>query len=173
MHLAVGPLLTSAFTPLAEQFDMPLSKLTIGLQGSCIVAIAVASLICNTLAVKIGKRPIYLATSVGLMISCFWAAESRSFGSLAAARAVQGFCMAPMEALIPATIADVWFVHERGFQSAVFNLGVLGGINLASPIGKYLPTTQRTTALMKRLASFLLVLRAKRKKRMGGYNSNP
>lgn len=73
------------------------------------------------------------------MVSCFWAAESKSFGSLAAARAVQGFAMAPMEALVPASIADIWFVHERGFQSAVFNLGVLGGINLASPIGKLWP----------------------------------
>lgn len=27
------------------------------------------------------------------------------------------------------------FVHERGFRTAVFNLGVLGGINLAVPIG--------------------------------------
>lgn len=107
-----------------------------GLQGSCIVAIAVASLLCNTLAVKVGKRPIYIITSIGLMVSCFWAAESKSFASLAAARAVQGFCMAPMEALVPASIADIWFVHERGFQSAVFNLGVLGGINLASPIGE-------------------------------------
>lgn len=85
---------------------------------------------------KIGKRPVYIATSIGLMVSCFWAAVATSFESLAAARAVQGFCMAPMEALVPATIADIWFVHERGFQSSVFNLGVLGGINLASPIGQ-------------------------------------
>lgn len=28
------------------------------------------------------------------------------------------------------------FVHERGFRTAVFNLGVLGGINLAVPIGE-------------------------------------
>lgn len=28
------------------------------------------------------------------------------------------------------------FVHERGFRTAIFNLGVLGGINLAVPIGK-------------------------------------
>jgi hypothetical protein len=27
------------------------------------------------------------------------------------------------------------FVHERGYRSAIFNLGVLGGINLAQPIG--------------------------------------
>lgn len=131
---AVGPLLTSALTPLSEEFDIPLQQFTLGLQGSLIVAIAVSSLVGNTLAVKVGKRPIYILTSVGLVVTCFWAAAAKSFASLAAARAVQGFCMAPMEALVPASIADIWFVHERGFQSAVFNLGVLGGINLVSPI---------------------------------------
>lgn len=70
-------------------------------------------------------------------MSCFWAAEAKSFGSLAAARALQGFCMAPMEALVPASISDIWFLHERGLRNAVFNLGVLGGINLASPIGEF------------------------------------
>ena len=43
---------------------------------------------------------------------------------------------APFEALIPASVGDIWHVHERGFRMAIFNLGVLGGINLASPIGE-------------------------------------
>lgn len=34
-------------------------------------------------------------------------------------------------------IQEKRFVHERGFRTAVFNLGVLGGINLAVPIGKH------------------------------------
>lgn len=85
---------------------------------------------------KIGKRPVYLATSIGLMVTCFWVAAAKSFGSLVAARAIQGFCIAPMEALVPASIGDIWFVHERGFRNAIFNLGVLGGINLAAPIGR-------------------------------------
>lgn len=42
--------------------------------------------------------------------------------------------MAPFEALIPASVADIWHVHERGFRMSIFNLGVLGGINLAGPI---------------------------------------
>lgn len=128
--------MTSAIVPLAESFDKPLQTFTLGLQGSCIAAIAVSSLVCNTLAVKFGRRPIYIVTSIGLMVTCFWAAEAKSFESLVAARAIQGFCMAPMEALIPASIGDIWFVHERGFRNAIFNLGVLGGINLASPIGQ-------------------------------------
>lgn len=165
---AVGPLLTPAFVPLAEQFNVPLQRFTLGeldaqrlqhrkcqaniwfhhflgCNGSCIVAIAFGSLLCNTLAVKIGRRPVYLITTLGLAVSCFWAAESTSFPSLAAARAIQGLCMgefywtcdirralltfkAPFEALIPASVGDIWHVHERGFRMSIFNLGVLGGI---------------------------------------------
>ncbi|PVH99831.1 MFS general substrate transporter [Periconia macrospinosa] len=131
---AVGPLLTPAFVPLAQQFGVTLQRFTLGCNGSLIAAIAAGSLFCNTLAVKFGKRPVYLATTLGLAITCFWAAEVNSFGSLVGARTIQGFCMAPFEALIPASVSDTWHVHERGLRMSIFNLGVLGGINLAGPI---------------------------------------
>lgn len=132
----MGPLLGAAFVQIAEEWNVSLPHFVAGAQGGVIAAIAVGSLIFNALAVKFGKRPIYLITSVGLAVTCFWAAEAKSFGSFVAARVVQGLCMAPMEALIPASIADIWYVHERGYRTAVFNLGVLGGINLATPIGE-------------------------------------
>ena len=132
----MGPLLGAAFVPLAEEWGVSLTNFVTGAQGGVIAAIAVGSLIFNALAVKYGKRPVYLITSLGLAVTCFWAAEAKSFKSFVAARVVQGLCMAPMEALIPASIADIWFVHERGFRTAIFNLGVLGGINFATPIGK-------------------------------------
>ncbi|KIX06758.1 uncharacterized protein Z518_04734 [Rhinocladiella mackenziei CBS 650.93] len=131
---AVGPLLGSAFVPLAAELNVDLTSFVSGVQGGLICAIAVASILLNGLAVKFGKRPVYLITSIGLAVSCFWAAAAKSYASLVAARVLQGFCMAPMEALVPASIADVWFVHERGFYTALFNLGVLGGINLGPPI---------------------------------------
>ncbi|ETN46496.1 uncharacterized protein HMPREF1541_00681 [Cyphellophora europaea CBS 101466] len=131
---AVGPLLGAAFVPLAEEWGVSLTDFVAGAQGGVIAAIAIGSLLFNTLAVKFGKRPVYLITSVGLAVTCFWAASAKSFGNFVAARVIQGLCMAPMEALIPASIADIWFVHERGYRTAVFNLGVLGGINLATPI---------------------------------------
>ncbi|BCS17743.1 uncharacterized protein APUU_10571S [Aspergillus puulaauensis] len=131
---AVGPLLGAAFVPLAEQFGVPLNTFVSGVQGSTIAAVAVGSLLFNCLAVKYGKRPIYLITTIGMMVACFWAAAAKSFASLVAARVLSGLCMGPFEALVPASIGDVWFVHERGFRTAIFNLGVLGGINLATPI---------------------------------------
>ncbi|KAL2820094.1 major facilitator superfamily domain-containing protein [Aspergillus granulosus] len=131
---AVGPLLGAAFVPLAADFGVPLNTFVSGVQGSTIASIAVGSLIFNCLAVKYGKRPVYLITTLGMMVSCFWAAAAKSFASLVASRVICGLCMGPFEALVPASIADVWFVHERGFRTAIFNLGVLGGINLATPI---------------------------------------
>lgn len=88
---------------------MPLNTFVSGVQGGTIAAIAFGSLLCNSLAVKYGKRPIYLITTIGLMVSCFWAAEAKSFASLVAARVVCGICMAPLEALVPASIADIWY----------------------------------------------------------------
>lgn len=133
---AIGPLLTSALAPLADEFGTPLQQFTFGLQGVLILCIGISGLFFNPLAVKIGKRPIYLFTTLGLALTCFWGGASTTFGSLVAARAVQGLMMAPFECLIPASIADVWFVHERGYRMALFNFGIVGGINLASPLGE-------------------------------------
>jgi MFS family permease len=108
LFIAIGPLLGAAFVELATEFDVPLSTFISGVQGGLIVAIAFGSLVCNALAVKFGKRPIYLITTIGLTVTCFWAAAAKSFVSLVAARVVQGFCMGPLEALVPASIADVW-----------------------------------------------------------------
>lgn len=134
--IAVGPLLGAAFVPLAEQFGVSLNTFVSGVQGGTIAAIAVGSLVFNCIAVKYGKRPVYLITTIGMMVACFWGAAAKSFASLVASRVLIGLCMGPFEALVPASIGDVWFVHERGLRTAIFNLGVLGGINLATPIGK-------------------------------------
>ncbi|KAL4772704.1 major facilitator superfamily domain-containing protein [Aspergillus nidulans var. acristatus] len=131
---AVGPLLGAAFVPLAEQFGVSLNTFVSGVQGGTIAAVAVGSLIFNCIAVKYGKRPVYLITTIGMMVACFWGAAAKSFASLVASRVLIGLCMGPFEALVPASIGDVWFVHERGLRTAIFNLGVLGGINLATPI---------------------------------------
>ncbi|KAG7412531.1 putative MFS-type transporter [Fusarium oxysporum f. sp. rapae] len=131
---AIGPLLGPALVPLAETFDVPLQTFTLGFTGALLIALAFGNLFCNSLAMMIGKRPVYLITALGLLCSTIWTAVAKDFVSLAISRAIQGFCMSPMEALVPASISDIWFVHQRGFRNAVFNLGVLGGINLASPI---------------------------------------
>lgn len=106
--VAVGPLLGGAFVPLAADSGVSLATFISAVQGGTIAAIAVGSLVFNSLAVKYGKWPIYLGITLGLMVSCFWAAEAKIFRSFVAARVFCGLCMAPMEALVPASIVDIW-----------------------------------------------------------------
>lgn len=44
------------------------------------------------------------------------------------------------QSLIPANIAEIWFVHQRGFRLAVFHLGLIGGLNLVLPISALILT---------------------------------
>ena len=96
--------------------------------------IAGFSIIGNATAVVVGRRPVFLMSALLLTVSSFWAAASKNLGSFTAARAIMGLAMAPLEALVPATISDVFFLEERGFQLSLFNFGIIGGINLSGPI---------------------------------------
>lgn len=85
-----------------------MSRFTSGTNGALIVCLAGATPLSNLLAVKYGKRPVYLGAGLGLLATGFWGSAAESFGSFIASRAIAGVCMAPMEALVPASIADVW-----------------------------------------------------------------
>ncbi|TVY93179.1 putative MFS-type transporter [Lachnellula willkommii] len=131
---AVGPLLSTAAVPLAEGYHSSIGTFTSKYNGVLLGCVAISSLLSNSLAVKFGKRPVYLTACILLVAGNFWGAASTSLSSLTGSRALTGLGVGPWEALIPASIADVWFVHQRGFRIALFNLGIFGGINLNSPI---------------------------------------
>ncbi|EXJ79167.1 hypothetical protein A1O3_08668 [Capronia epimyces CBS 606.96] len=131
---ADGPILAAAAVQLATEWEASLSTFISQYNGVLLGCVAVSSLLGNSLAVKYGKRPVYLVTTVFLVAGSFWGAAAKSLGSLTASRALVGLGVGPWEALIPASIADLWFVHQRGFRLGIFNLAIFGGINIAAPI---------------------------------------
>ncbi|OQU97100.1 hypothetical protein CLAIMM_03091 [Cladophialophora immunda] len=135
---AIGPLLTSAYVQLAVTWGVSLQTFSSGTNGGLIVCLAGATILVNVLAVKYGKRPIYLTASVGLVATGFWGSAAKSWGSFVASRAIAGFCMAPLEGLVPASIADIWFVHERGTRTALFNLAFMAGVSVGPLIASQL-----------------------------------
>jgi len=71
-----------------------------------------------------------LFASLLFILSAVWCAKSPSFGSLAAARVFQGIAVSPVECLPSATIAEIFFLHERAFRVGIYTLLLLGGKNL-------------------------------------------
>jgi MFS family permease len=81
-----------------------------------------------------GKRHVYLLGMVLIIGSCVWAgATGPNYASLLAARVVQGVGLAPFEALVNASVGDMYCVHERGVRMAVSNFCVFGGA-FATPV---------------------------------------
>jgi MFS family permease len=79
------------------------------------------------LSEKIGKRPVLVAGALLFFVSSIWSSVAKTYGSLLAARIFQGFGASCSEGLGPATIADLYFIHERGlwmgFYIVMFTVG--------------------------------------------------
>jgi MFS family permease len=75
-----------------------------------------------------GKRHLYLLGTVVLVFSSAWGgASKKNYKSLLAARIFQGIALAPFEALVNASVGDLYHVHQRGKRMALTNLALFGG----------------------------------------------
>ncbi|KAH9222545.1 major facilitator superfamily domain-containing protein [Leptodontidium sp. 2 PMI_412] len=139
---AWGPMISPGYAEMSVQFGVSYNYLNGGL-GWGIFMIGVSCFFTNSLAVIWGRRPIFLLGNLLLFISSLWAYFAHSYSSLLASRLIGCIGMSPFEVLLPkslvtATIADIYFVHERGVRIAAWGLclsvGVGGGIIISGYI---------------------------------------
>lgn len=76
-----------------------------------------------------GKRHLYLLGTLIIIISSAWGGGGggTNYKSLLWARIFQGIGLAPFEALVNASVGDLYCVHERGLRMALSNLALFGG----------------------------------------------
>lgn len=92
------------------------------------------------MTIKFGRRPVYLLSNLLMGIACIWLAiaSEKTFPVFVCARAFLGLFEAPIEAIVPSTIADIFFLHERGEKVALYGLSVLGGNELGPLFSAYI-----------------------------------
>ena len=84
------------------------------LTGYHLLGVAVAGILFVPSARVWGKRHLYLLGTVVLIFSSAWGgASGTNYGSLLWARIFQGVALAPFEALVNASVGDLYHVHER------------------------------------------------------------
>lgn len=125
----ITPLLAAGFTNVAQTFNVPVAKVALT-TGLYMLGLGIGGVIMSPTAIKIGKRPVYLATAILFILSSVWCALSPSYGSLIAARIFQGISVSPVEVLPSATVAEIFFLHERAFRLGIYTLLLLSGKNL-------------------------------------------
>ncbi|KAK4164329.1 major facilitator superfamily domain-containing protein [Cladorrhinum sp. PSN259] len=125
----ITPLLAVGFTEISKDYDIPITDVSLT-TGLIILGLGVGCVLINPKAIIYGKRPVYLGSAALFLLTAVWCAPSPSFSSLLVARVVQGIAVSPVEALLSASIAETFFLHERAFRIGIYALMLLGGKNL-------------------------------------------
>jgi hypothetical protein len=125
----VTTILAAGFTDVASEYNIDTESVALT-TGLYMAGMGVGGVFLTPTAILYGKRPVYLASSVMFVLTAVWCALSPSFGSLVAARVFQGVSVSAVECLPSATIAEIFFLHERAFRIGIYTLLLLGGKNL-------------------------------------------
>lgn len=124
---ALGPILAANTLTLSLQYELPFTRVAL-LTGYFLLGVGVAGILFVPSARIWGKRHLFILGTVLLTVASAWAGASGSnYTSMLWARIIQGVGTAPFEALVNATVGDLYFVHERGKRMALTNLAVFGG----------------------------------------------
>ncbi|KAL5361297.1 major facilitator superfamily domain-containing protein [Aspergillus floccosus] len=123
------PILAAGFNQVADTYDVTTQQVAFT-TGFYMLGLGVGSVIMSPTAILFGKRPIYLLGAILFILSAIWCAASPNYPSLVVARIFQGIAVSPVECLPSATIAEIFFLHERAYRVGIYTLLLLGGKNL-------------------------------------------
>ncbi|KAL2860557.1 major facilitator superfamily domain-containing protein [Aspergillus pseudodeflectus] len=123
------PVLAAGFHQVADDYDVDTQKVAYT-TGLYMLGLGIGSVIMSPTAILWGKRPVYLLGAILFIISAVWCALSPNYASLVVARIFQGIAVSPVECLPSATIAEIYFLHERAYRVGIYTLLLLGGKNL-------------------------------------------
>ncbi|KAK0734127.1 major facilitator superfamily domain-containing protein [Lasiosphaeria miniovina] len=79
---------------------------------------------------KYGRRPTYVFSYLIYTASAIWLCFERSYSGFLAGRIIMGFGAGAAETVAPITIADIFFLHERGTVMALYTSFLAVGVAL-------------------------------------------
>ncbi|GFF51664.1 uncharacterized MFS-type transporter C1271.10c [Aspergillus udagawae] len=123
------PVLAAGFNQVSESYGVSTQKVAYT-TGLYMLGLGVGSVIMSPTAILWGKRPVYLLGATLFVLSAVWCALSPNYPSLVVARVFQGIAVSTVECLPSATIAEIYFLHERAYRVGIYTLLLLGGKNL-------------------------------------------
>lgn len=131
------PILATAFTSMSKEFGVTESKLAY-LVGAYMLVLGFGSVFFAPTATLYGKRFVYLVALIVWIVGSIMAGAAKSYNLLLAARIIMGFGGSPSEALPSASIAEIYFLHERAYRLGIYTLLLLGGKNLVPMIAGFI-----------------------------------
>jgi MFS family permease len=117
----MSPILAADTITLSLNYGRPFTDVAL-LTGYHLCGVGVGGILFVPTARVWGKRHLFLLGNALMIVSSAWGgASSNSYQSLLWARVFQGIALAPFEALVNASVGDLYFVHVccRGWRDSV------------------------------------------------------
>ena len=126
-----GPLsLAPIFYDLSLAFDAELAA-CVRFTGVTILVLGFSNFIWVPLSTSFGRRGVYIASQLICFGSSIWRAKAQTYGSFMGACVLNGIGAGPAETIQPAVIADIFFLHDRGFWNTLYWVIYMGSLMVA------------------------------------------
>lgn len=105
-------------------------------------SLAIGSVFLVPFALKFGRRPIYIFSILAQFGFSIWLAKMRTIVDLMLANILSCLVGALAEVMVQMTVADVYFVHQRGLTNTLYYWFMTVGTSLAPLAGGYITNSQ-------------------------------
>lgn len=113
--LSIAPM----YPLIGAEFDLNAQQLGL-LTGVAVITLGYANFVIVPFSNIFGRRLTSIVFGIFVVATSIWVALAKSYGSLLAARALNGVATATNETLMVQVVADIFFLHERGFWTGVY-----------------------------------------------------
>ncbi|KAL4938760.1 hypothetical protein BDV06DRAFT_214846 [Aspergillus oleicola] len=110
---------TPTWSPMQDELGYTDEILNDSYAAGC-AALGVGSLVLIPFVLKFGRRPIYLLCTIVQFGVSIWSAKMTTVADLMLINVIQCFFASLAESIVQMTIADVFFVHQRGRINALY-----------------------------------------------------
>lgn len=127
---------TVAILPLAKEFNVTPTRAG---QQVCfnVLLLGLGNIFWAPIMRRVGKRPIYLTAMALLVGTNVWSRYAGRFNSLLASSMLSGFASSAADATVPAVVADLFFVQQRGAAMMLFSAAMSGGFFIGPLISAF------------------------------------
>ena len=105
---------------------------------SYITAAAILTAPVGWMAVRFGRKPLYVGCIVGFTIASMLCGAAQSLGQIVGFRLLQGMFSAALVPLSQAILLDIYPPARRGFAMAIWGMGVMIGPIMGPTLGGFL-----------------------------------
>ncbi|KAJ5535969.1 major facilitator superfamily domain-containing protein [Penicillium frequentans] len=140
MFIVIGAA-TPTWAPMNEQLGFSYEILNDSYAtGSA--TLCIGALIFIPVALKFGRRPIYLLSALLQVAICIWFAKVQTIADLMLVNALSCLLGALAEVIVQMTVADMFFVHQRGQMNSLYIWVMIIGSALAPLVAGYITDSQ-------------------------------